>query len=404
MYIVHVGASYFPKGNAAVQRVRFTYRAVQEAGYSPLIINKECNTDGKNLKRANRFDGLPYVYTTSVLRRPSTKVTRKLNSISGLLGEFKLLFKRRKKISAVILYNTSSFSELIYYRIISRLLGFKLVFQYVEYRSSFADRSFFNRLNDKLFDNYCSYFADGVIIISEFLRAQIRKKNKDLPLIKIPVICDFEEFNVIPQAKVDYSYFLYCGTTEYLPVINFITELYEKVRERNLYSGNLMFIIGVNNQENLEIIKKNIRESRYSENIILQTNMQYKDIIPLYKSADLLLIPLRNSIQDIARFPHKIGEYTASKRPLISTNVGELKYYFKNGESAILADDYTVESYLEFLTPVLSGDRNLDEIGRQGYNVGYNNFHFVSNAEPIKTFFDKLCNHKQSKMALAVAH
>ena len=392
MYIVHAGASYFPKGNAAVQRIRFTYKAIQEAGFTALIINKESNEQGSNLKRVNRFDGIPYIFTSAALSKPSSRITNKLNKISGVLGELKLLFKKRKKIHAVILYNTSSFSELIYYRIISGLFGFKLVFQYVEYRSSFEKDSFLNSINDKLFDSYCSYFADGVIVISEFLRNEIRKKNSLLPLIKIPVICDFEEFNKVAPANPGYPYMLYCGTSDYLDVIFFTMELYEKVRDRDLYTGKLMLIIGVGASQNIHTLENNIEKSKYGKDIILYKSVPYKEIIPLYKSADLLLIPLRKTIQDIARFPHKIGEYTASRRPLISTAVGELKYYFKNGGSAILADEYTVDSYLNALTAALTNENNFDKMGEQGYLTGYDNFHFKSNAAPVKTFLDQLCN------------
>lgn len=392
MYIVHVGSSYFPKGNAAVQRIRFTYRAIQEAGFSPLIINKESTQQGTGIKRANRFDGIPYVFTSLKLSKPSSRIVNKLNKISGLLGELKLLFKKRAKISAAILYNTSSISELIYYRIISKLFGFKLVFQYVEYRSSFEKDSLINSANDKLFDRFCSHFADGVVVISEFLKKEIIKRNCSLPIIKIPVICDFDEFDVITPASPGYNYMLYCGTSDYLEVIFFTMEMYEKIRDRNLYNGKLVLIIGVGASQNIHILEKNIQESKYSEQIILHKSVPYKEIIPMYKSADLLLIPLRKTIQDIARFPHKIGEYTASTRPLISTAVGELEYYFKNGKSAILAEEYTVDSYVAALTIALKDENIFDKMGKEGYLVGHDNFHFKSNAPLLKSFFTQLCN------------
>lgn len=402
MYIVHVGASYFPSGNAAVQRIRFTYRAVQAAGFSPLIINKEFNEEKPRAKRVNKFDGIPFVFTPSSLSKPANKISRKLQHYSGVFGELKLLFKRRKKIASIILYNTSSFTELLYYRVVSKLFGFKLVFQYVEYRSSFEKKSFTERLNDKVFDNYCSYFADGVIIISEFLRNEIRKRNSKLPLMKLPAICDFEEFTPIQPANPGYNYFLYCGTSYYLDVIYFNIELYEKVRAQNLYNGKLVLVIGMApNSTHFSELNDRINKSTYSSDIILYQNLPYKEILPLYKSADLLMIPLRNSIQDTARFPHKIAEYTASKKPFISTNVGEIKYYFKNGESAILADEYDTELYLQCLADVLRVEGELSKVGMKGFQAGYENFHYESNIESIKSFFEKLCSLQYTKIEMA---
>lgn len=392
MYIVHVGSPYFPKGNAAVQRIRNTYRALIEAGFSTLIINKESYRKDLNLKRANRFEGIPYVYTSTSLTRPKFWTAFRLNRISGIFGELKVVFKRRKKIGAIILYNTSSFSELVYYRLVSKLMGFKLVFQYVEYRSSFKDVSPGRRINNYFFDNFSCYFTDGVIVISEFLRNEVTKRNNKLPILKVPAICNFEEFASIEALETPYPYLLYCGTSEYLPVIIFIIELYEKIRKKKIYNGYLKLIIGANNPQTLEVVRDIINKSNYKENIILLSGIPYNELIASYKSADLLLIPLRNNLQDLARFPHKISEYTASKRPLISTNIGELKYYFKNNVSAILAKEYTIESYIESLVNILPDKDLLDKIGNRGYEVGLNNFHYQANVNGLKVFFKKLFN------------
>ena len=390
MYIVHVGSPYFPEGNAAVQRIRITYRALIEPGFSTLIINKESYRTNVNLKRANRFEGIPYVYTSTSLTRPRYWVAFRLNRISGIFGELKVLFKRRKKIGAIILYNTSSFSELIYYRLVSKFMGFKLVFQYVEYRSSFKAASPGRRINNYFFDNFSYYFTDGVIVISEFLRNEITKRNSKLPLIKVPAICNFEEFAAIDAIKASNSYLLYCGTSYYLPVIIIFIELYEKIPEKKLYNGYLKLIIGANNPQSLDVVKDIINKSNYKENIILPNGIPYNELIAYYKSADLLLIPLRNTLQDLARFPHKISEYTASKRPLISTNIGELNYYFENNVSAILADEYTIDSYIESLVNILPNKDLLDQIGNRGYEVGVNNFHYQANVNGLKVFFEQL--------------
>jgi len=95
------------------------------------------------------------------------------------------------------------------------------------------------------------------------------------------------------------------------------------------------------------VFKEMFNTIKYTNAIILYNNIPYATLISLYKSADLLIIPLRNNIQDVARFPHKVSEYTASKRPLISSKIGELKHYFVNKESALLAVEYSVNMYVD---------------------------------------------------------
>ena len=393
MYVVHLGISGFPTGNATIQRMRFTFKAVSKAGFTPLIINKLSNQNKVAYqKKVNRFDGLLFVYTSPSITRPHSFVKRNLNRVNGIVSELGLLYKRRKRISSAILY-TQYFSELVYYRMLSRLLGFKLVIQYVEFRSEIPNRaSFFTRLNDRFFDQYCNKFCDGAIVISEFLKDHLHKKNKQLPLVKIPAICDFRDFEIIPAAKSGYSYFLYCGTIDYLPVINFVLEFFEKAKDHQLYSGKLVCVIGGNNSQNFETIEGTIQSAKYASDIVLYKNLPYNNIIPLYKSADLLLIPLRNTIQDIARFPHKVSEYTASARPLISSKIGELQYYFKDKESALLADEYSVDKYVDTLKQMQEQKISFDEIGKKGHEIGYRYFHYESNVAALKEFLNSLLN------------
>lgn len=391
MYIVHIGVSCFPANNATAQRIRFTFKAVKEAGYTPLIINKQSiYSKLVSKKKINKFDGLIYLYTSPVLERPDGFVKRNINKLRGIISELILLYKKRKEIDSAILY-TPYFSDLFYYRIVSKILGFKLVIQYVEYLSCIAYRdAFFTKINDNLFDKHCSKLCDGVIAISEFLKDDVHKIRPSVPILKIPAICDFNDFEPKENLPLNKSYFLYCGTVEYIPVIEFILTFFDKAKKQQLYDGKLICIIGCNSAQNFDEIDRLFEKSEYFNDIILYKNLQYSQIIPLYKKAELLLIPLRNNIQDIARFPHKVSEYTASRRPLLSTDIGELKYYFTDGTSALLADEYDVDKYVETLSKFRKAGRSFDCIGEEGYQVGYKNFHYLQNVPAIQSFFKSL--------------
>ncbi|MFT3680269.1 MAG: glycosyltransferase [Ferruginibacter sp.] len=186
-------------------------------------------------------------------------------------------------------------------------------------------------------------------------------------------------------------------------MINFIIELYEKIRDKNLYSGYLKLIIGTSDPENLNSIRDTIAANKYGSNIVLLSGIPYTDLIANYKGADLLLIPLRDTIQDTARFPHKISEYTAAGKPLISTNIGELKYYFEDNNSAILANEYTMDAYIQCLEKALKEEGKLKKIGENGYQVGRNNFHYQANIIPLKGFFEMLCKKNIGKKTIELA-
>ena len=387
MYIIHIGISGFPQGNAEIQRIRFTFKSLLLAGFNAVIINKASLHQSGSSKHVSKFDGIVFVNTSIKARRPNSFILRSLNKLSGFIFEFNFLFKKRNQIRAAIFYSPS-FWELMYYSFLSQILNFKLVIQYVEFRSSIPSRKqLFTRLNDFLFDNYCFFLCDGIFVISEFLKTQVLKKKPALPFLKLPAITDFDTFNISPASAYS-KYLMYCGTNQYLDVVIFIIDIFERLRENEIYNGNLLLIVSGQNNANVKIIENRIAKSKYALSFIVKKNVP--DIAELYVGASLLFIPLRKTTQDIARFPHKISEYTASKVAFVSTNVGDVSYYFKNGVSAVLADEYSVDSYYDAIVEYLASQTKVQEIGEKGYEIGMNNFNYKAYSEKLRIFFTNL--------------
>lgn len=391
MFVIHLGVSGFPRGNAQIQRIRLTFKSLKLAGCNPLIINKHALHQNNNgPKKIDRYQGIPFVNTSLNKNRPDGFFARNTNKFAGYLIELLLLFKKRRKIHSAIFYG-SSFIELVYYRILSKLFNFKLVIQYVEYRSSIPLKSYFSNLNNKFFDAYCMFFCDGIIVISEFLKEKVISKKSSMNMLKIPAICDFSEFEFQKKVGTELG-LMFCGSIFYLPVINFIIELYTKLRDNNIYSGNLVFAIGMGNEDKdgFDQLINKINTNNYSKSIQINVNVPFEELISMYLQSELLIVPLRNIIPDIAGFHHKIGEYTAAGKPVISSNFGELQYYFKDGVSAILADDYSLDSYFDKLSEVLKNKERLSSIAAEGHKVGETYLNFKSYAEPLKVFLHNL--------------
>lgn len=392
MFIIHLGFSGFPKGNASVQRVKLTFRGLKEAGMNPLVINKISHHARNSEKKINRFEGIFYLHTAYLLYKPDSFMARNLNKVSGYFGELLFFIRKRKKINIAILYS-NYFLELPYYWVLSKIFGFKIVLQYVEFFSAIPGRSsLFTKLNDQFLDQQFHHFCDGVIAISDFLVQHVQKKSPQIPCIKLPAICDFSEFeNILPFQNLNQQpYLMYCGSIYYLEVIELIISVFEKLKKNNSYNGKLILVVSgdhTENRERLNLLMKNIDRFR---DIVLKSNIAYQDLLSLYKRADVLLIPLRDTIQDNARFPHKIGEYTASKRPILSTNSGELKYYFKDGVSALLTEEYSENAYVEKLTAALISREILDGIGKEGNKIGLANFNYLQQGIALKQFLLKL--------------
>jgi len=80
--------------------------------------------------------------------------------------------------------------------------------------------------------------------------------------------------------------------------------------------------------------------------------------LPVFLSAaDVFALPMENTIANEARFPHKIGDYLACGRAVITTDVGDYPKLLSQNNAAVVTD-----SVLEFPNELLNLLKNSDQI------------------------------------------
>ena len=110
----------------------------------------------------------------------------------------------------------------------------------------------------------------------------------------------------------------------------------------------------------------------------------------LYANAKALLVPIRPNQKDIARFPHKIGEYLASSAPIITTAYGEIPNYFIDNYNAVIAKTYHIDCYAAKMKLVISNPALASKIGINGFQIGFKNFDYRILSHRMEAFFDNL--------------
>ena len=131
-------------------------------------------------------------------------------------------------------------------------------------------------------------------------------------------------------------------------------------------------------EQEVMILSNLVNRSSVSGRIMIDSNLTNEALKKQYASALALLIPLRPGIQDKARFPHKIGEYLAAGRPIITTNYGEITHYFKDMDNALVADTCDVNEYSKKMS-IACKSENQDElkaIGTRGKKTGQKYFDY----------------------------
>jgi len=82
----------------------------------------------------------------------------------------------------------------------------------------------------------------------------------------------------------------------------------------------------------------------------------------------LLAITRPSTIQTMAGFPTKLGEYFATTRPILSTNFGDIERYFENGIDLVIADAGNPASIASKIKWMLQNSEAMDLISRTGYD------------------------------------
>ncbi len=388
---VHVGISGFPFGSAAVYNCMSRYRGFAKLGYAVKIINHKA-VHGRNipikLEKDAEFQGLEYLYTTKSPYKASSFIGRRWARFIGRVNEFFYLIGRGMKgnIDLMIYYPDGSFLELVYYSILARLSRYPIIMHLVEYRSEFESRrGFFKHQNDRLFDQYFPLFVDGVLPISDYLIEKMSTLKYQKPYVKVPPLTDFETFDIPKDGNVK-NYFLYAASASYESALKKVISAFE-LTGKNDFS---LYLIISGKEHQLKAVQEIIDKSPKAEQIALFSKIKYSDLVNKYVNAKAFLIPLSNKIQDIARFPYKISEYTASGNPIISTNYGEVKSYFTDGVNALIANQYESDQLADKMKMVISDPEKAILIGQKSRETGYKYFNYDSYTDQLKELLEEI--------------
>ncbi|MEO0895723.1 MAG: glycosyltransferase [Bacteroidota bacterium] len=392
---VHGGISGFPYGNrAAINKQIAINKGLFDAGCHARVLNRKGVYTGDPSETPDAsgiFEGIEFETATGRADRPKGFLTRNLAKIKGWRREVSYLKELRKRgeLDAMIL-DSSHIDSILFYRWITRRMGIPLVYHYVEMRSkvSMADQkhNFNQRISNQTIDKYVHKLFDGILAISDVLAQHVKSLDPQLPTMTISALCDYTKFE-IPRSESPEPFFLYCGAAAYSEVIKFVMDSFNQLNrpdDLQLY----MIISGAKATRQAVYDYADSLECR--DKIQFFYMIPYEELAQKYRDAKALLIPLRDTIQDKARFPHKVSEYLASQNPVVTTNYGELAKYFTDLDNGLVADSYNLDQYAEKLQWVIDNPQEAKAIGMRGYEMGRQNFHYQSTGVKVRDFLADL--------------
>ncbi len=120
-----------------------------------------------------------------------------------------------------------------------------------------------------------------------------------------------------------------------------------------------------------------------------------KDLGAYLSAGDVLILPLKNTLANNARWPSKINDYLVAGRPVVATRVSDIVPYFEKYGIGLLAEPIP-EDFADKLVQ-LSQDSRRDEMGRRARELAETTLSWASLVTGFEHFYQQtVASHKLS--------
>jgi glycosyltransferase involved in cell wall biosynthesis len=107
-------------------------------------------------------------------------------------------------------------------------------------------------------------------------------------------------------------------------------------------------------------------------------------------TCDILVNPRKSGVFAEAGFPTKLGEYFSTKKPVISTRVGDIKSYFTDKNELVLVEPDNPDQLSLAIIYLTENKSQAKRIGDNGYGWAIRNLDFKTNTKKLIDFLGSL--------------
>jgi len=345
------------------------------------------------------IDGIDFhcVFPNSPDYENANKFKKFILYIRSIRNSLRLIniIHRKRKIDAMILLPVF-LRDLIPYILLAKYHKVKILHERTEYPFMVSGGK---ESSDKIKLNfYLSCILpqfNGIYVISNALK----KYFNDLLKARIPVeiinmIVDSDKFKGIKfKSSSEFRYIAYCGTlNREKDGIDILVEAYCRAIETGKIPNDVkLMLIGdfINNtfRTNLQDF---ISQRDCCDNIVFTGKVHRDEVPPLLINASALALARPDSKQSEGGFPTKLGEYLATGKPVIITDVGEIRLFLKDGYNAFIAKPGDVVSFSNKIAEVFADYSRALAIGKRGRLLTENEFNYLKQAEKLADFIESL--------------
>jgi glycosyltransferase involved in cell wall biosynthesis len=321
-----------------------------------------------------------------------------LKIVGSIRGYFELL-KRKEQITAVFLAAPGFLEGILVYLycklhktrfIVER--GDVIRWKYSETKISFVQKLAI--LQDKLFDKWILIHCDVLFVVSSYLEKEYSNRMPTGRVQRIqPTFINLDEYDIIknrdlspavmnkmPIKSQDIVRVMYAGSClETNGIKNFLNAA-DNIYKKDFQKIEILLILNVGRIDEIKIFTSNLS---MRNNVYIITGLLYNDVVAIYNTADILVIPEMGDIVANAGFPSKTSEYLASGKAIISTIFSDLGDYLVHEKNAMLSPVKDLHLYQHNLQRLISEKSLREYLGKNGRETARRHFDVTEGVRKI---------------------
>ncbi len=394
MILILIGpGAGFPNGTATTVRTMLYARGLRAQGHDVRVLclspSESPAVGVLNHAVSGVAEGIEFEYTGGTTLRGTNPLQQLWRLVEGIaMGLARVIAcGRGRRVEAVLFYSHRSVLIPPFW-LASRLCGAPFLLESCE--EPFHEAAHRPLLSWALgvYTHALYRFFDGAIVISAHLERYVRRRlRRGTRLLRIPILVDPAAFSDTTAPRpVEGPYVAYSGTlNETKDGVLTLMKAFRTVSEER---PDLRLVLVGDSYVATQIpaFRRHAEDLGIAERVIF-TGLLPRDRLPPYLAhAEVLALARPSSRQAEAGFPTKLGEYLATGKPVVVTNVGEIGEHLVDGRDIFLAPPDDLPAFTGRLRYVLAHPDVACEVGRRGQETARRSFSYLENGRRLSEF------------------
>jgi glycosyltransferase involved in cell wall biosynthesis len=370
-------SAYPPEHSPMAHRLHCYLLALKESGQNVKVYF----FDEKRI--TGEFEGIPYEsidfkYTNHIINSPRN-LQRLQEILFPIIKECDIFFHSEDRISNILAIQK-----------VAKSCNTKTIVELNEFPYGFKIRRLdfylFRLLKQLLFFQYVIGKVGGVIVISKSLELLTRKYNKNV--IKIPVLTKHFEIKRFPSNS-HIPFILHAGAlSENKDGIKVVLEAFNIAQKQLNGNLHLIFTIKKGLPSLLRWIDDFTIKNQLNDKIFFKGVLCHEDLNQLYNDCSLAILNKPNNIQNRNNFPTKLTELLPRKIPVIVSNTGELKEYFKNKINSLVVRDNDKDAIAKAIIQLICNHNLKENLSNKALLLSQRVFYYKNYVQQLSDFFN----------------